>query len=404
MTKGTKSSSAATAEHRASFEALERAVKEVHALLGKDVLRTYNQQPDITVYPTDFAELNKATNIGGIPMGKIIEVFGKFSSGKTSLSWQLATALIRATRKKALFLDYEGATSKPYLQKLGVPVEDVYFGLPEQASLEDGFKIIDILVPTGAFCCVIVDSLAAMVPKAEYDSVTAKGLEGQDGPIKAKIMHRAMRRYSPFFRKYNTTMFFINHVNAKIQMGGPMVHLGEKEETPGGNAVKFYSDMRLNLIPTTYVTVPTPSAKDPKKKKNVKVGHNVTVRFVKNRVGEPFGEAELTLRKGHGFDVATSVIKRGIAEGVIVKKSSGAHYLKDDEKIQAPSYDRFWNLVISNPQLMQDILDKLNGKAVTYKAVDMTAAERELTTEELGLTDKDVIEDESTGPASELEI
>jgi recombination protein RecA len=345
----------------------------------------------VEVYPSDFYEFNQASSIGGTPMGKVIEVFGPFSSGKTTLAWQLASSLQKQTKKKILFLDYECATSKPYLKKLGLNVDEIVFGIPDMASLEDGFLIIDKLVPTGAFCCVIVDSLAAMVPKAEAESIDEKGLAGNDGPLKAKIMHRAMRRYNPFFKKFNTVLFFINHMTDKVQMGG-FAPVGDKETTPGGHAVEFYSDIRIQLKPQDFVVKQIQSEKDPKKKVNAKVGRNIQVYFKKNKVGEPFGTANMTLRNGHGFDIATSAIKRAIAEGIIVKKPTGAHVLKDDEKIQASSYDKFWNLVTANPQLLQDILEKLSGKQVQFKAVDLSKAEADLTAEELGISSADIVD------------
>jgi recombination protein RecA len=381
---------------KATKESLAKAIAECKELLGKDVIRTYEQHADVEIIPTDFYEFNLASSIGGFPMGKIIELYGEFSSGKTSLAWQIGASLQKRTKKKILFLDYEGATSKPYLKKLGVNVEEVIFGLPEQASLEDGFTIIDKLVPTGAFCCVIIDSLAAMVPKSELKSFEEKGLEGADLALKAKIMHKAMRIYSPFCREHNTSFIFINHVMQKISMQKSfMATLGDQEETPGGKALKFYADLRIQLKPMDFVNKQVQSERDPKKKVNVKIGRNVKLKFIKNRVGEPFGEATMTLRNGHGFDIATSAIKRGVAEGIIVKDKGGMHYLKDDKKIQASSYDRFWNLVVSNPQLLKDILDKLDGVEVKFSEVDLSAANRDLSAKELDVNeDEEAVEDE----------
>jgi recombination protein RecA len=372
---------------------LEKAIAETKALLGKDVIRTYAQHADIEVIPTNFYEFNQASSIGGVPVGRVIEIFGDFSSGKTTISWQIAAAMQKYTKKKILFLDYEGSTSKEYLKKLGVNVDEIIFGLPEQASLEDGFTIIDKLVPTEAFCCVIIDSLAAMVPKSELDSIEEKGLEGADLALKAKIMHKAMRKYNPFMRKYKTTLFFINHVMQKINLQASfMARGGDQEETPGGKAVKFFSDMRIQLKPMDFVVKQVQSDRDTKKKMNVKIGRNVSIYFLKNKVGEPFGKATMTLRNGHGFDVATSAIKRALAEGIIVKKGVGVHALKDDETIQAPSYDKFWNLVMANPTLLQGILDKLDGKQVKFKPVDLSTNDRDLSAKELGVEE----EEEST--------
>jgi recombination protein RecA len=381
---------------KATKESLQRAIAECQELLGKDVVRTYSQFTDVEIIPTDFHEFNQASSLGGFPMGKIVEIFGEFSSGKTSLSWQLGASLQKRTKKKILFLDYEGATSKPYLKKLGVNVEEVIFGLPEQASLEDGFTLVNKLVPTGAFCCVIVDSLAAMVPKSELTSIEEKGLEGADLALKAKIMHKAMRFYSPFCKKHNTSLIFINHVMQKINLQASfMAKMGDQEETPGGKALKFYADLRIQLKPMDYVVKQVQSERDPKKKVNVKIGRNVKLKFIKNRVGEPFGEATMTLRNGRGFDVVTSAIKRGLAEGIIIKKGAGVHALKDDEKIQASSYDRFWNLVVANPDLLQGILAKLDGVEYNVTGVDMSVAERDLSAKELDVAEEEVVDESS---------
>ena len=252
---------------KANTESLAKAIAECKELLGKDVIRTYAQHADVEIIPTDFYEFNQASSIGGFPLGKIVELYGEFSSGKTSLAWQLGASLQKRTKKKILFLDYEGATSKPYLKKLGVNIEEVLFGLPENASLEDGFTIINKLVRTGAFCCVIIDSLAAMVPKSELTSIEEKGLEGADLALKAKILHKAMRYYSPFMREHNTSLIFINHVMQKINLQASfMAKLGDQEETPGGKALKFYADLRIQLKPLDFVVKQVPSDKDPKKK------------------------------------------------------------------------------------------------------------------------------------------
>jgi len=389
-----------------SNEALDRltsVLAEVRAEYGKDTVRTFSQQPDVAVIPTDFYEFNQASSIGGFPLGKLIEISGQESSGKTTLAWQLASQVQRETKKKILFLDFEFATSREYLKKLNVPVDEVIFTLPDDGSLESGFTIMHKFLKTGAFCCAIVDSLAAMVPKSELDSVEENGLESNQMMVKAKALSRALRVMGPDFRKSGATVIFINHTMAKPQTGGFVV-LGEPEETPGGKALKFHCDLRISLKPMGYVLQQVPSEKDPKKKVNLKIGREVKLKFLKNRVGCPYGEAVMTLRNNKGFDIVTSVIKRAVAEGIVVAEGKGTHFLKEDKSVKASSYNSFWNLLTLNPTLTQNILAKLNGKAVKFSATDydMTAGERAITASDLGITEE--AENEGLGEVSEEEV
>lgn len=374
---------------------LNDALAEVKAEYGKDTVRTFDQQVEAEIIPSDFHEFNLATKLGGVPMGKIIEISGPESSGKTTLAWQLLSQVAKVTKKKILFLDYEMATSKDYLRKLGVPVEEVIFALPEDASLEDGMEIMKKLLTTGAFCGAIVDSLATMVPKAELESVEEKGLEGNDMMLKAKVLSKSLRVYGPDFRKSGAVVMFINHLISKVQKGPAFMSLGDPEDTPGGRALKHHCDLRISLKPQGYILQQVASEKDPRKKVNVKIGREVRLKFLKNRVGEPFGEGTLTLRNGRGFDIITSAIKRGIADGIIVAEKGGEHYLKDDKAIKASSYLNFWNLLCINPKLTQSIIAKLNGKAVKFDAkdVDLSVADKALKASDVGVSEE---EDEFT--------
>jgi hypothetical protein len=267
-------------------------------------------------------------------------------------------------------------------------VEDVVWALPEDSSLEDGFDILRKLLPTGAFCGAIVDSVAMMVPKAEAASVEEKGLEGNDMMLKAKVLTKALRNYGPIFRKSGAVVIFINHLMSKVQQG-PFAPIGDPEETPGGRAFKHNCDIRLTLKPMNYVLKQVASDADPKKKVNVKIGRDIKLKFIKNRVGEPFGEGVMTLRNGKGFDIITSAIKRAIAEGIVSKESGGEHKVKDDPSIHASSYDKFWTLFAVNPKLVQVLLAKLNGVAVKYDAGEFDLAEREVTAGEIGASEED---------------
>ncbi|VVB50693.1 Protein RecA [uncultured archaeon] len=386
--------------------ALREAINELTALHGKNAVRTFDQMPECVIYPTDFYEFNQASNCGGFPMGKLIEISGPPSSGKTTLAWQILAQIARITGKKILLMDNEESTSKTYLIALGVPVEQIYIPELEEHTVEMNFEFMEKLLATGAFCGCILDSVAVMTTKAELESVDEKGLEGNDMMLKAKLLTKALRVKGPDLRATGASIIFINHIMSKPQ-SGPYVNLGDPEETPGGNAFKHHCDMRIYLKPLDYVTKQVASDKDPKKKVNVKIGRNVRLKFIKNRVGEPFGEATMTLRNGKGFDVITSAIKRGIDSGVVVRESKGEHRLKDDPTIKASSYNNFWNLFAVNPKLLQVLLSKLNGKAVKYdpSEFDLTVESRDVTASEIGASEEDVVEvAPKTGSFSKDEI
>lgn len=380
---------------------LEQRLAEVRSKYGKKIIQTINQKSDCVVVPTDIYEFDKASEIGGFPLGKIIEIAGPPSSGKTTLAWQLAAAVQRKTNKKILFFDYEQAASKEWLKKLGVPLDHVLFALPEEAegsllSLEDGFEIMNKLLPGGDFCAVIWDSVAASNPKGLLNSVDEKGLEGRDVALTAAALTKGLAVYGPTYRKSMTTILFINHVRANLaNMANPfMAKFADKESTPGGYAFKHHADMRIDLDPMDYIKKNAVNSDG--KKIQVKIGQNVKIKFVKNRIGEPFGEDILVMRKGIGFDVISSTIKRAVANGVVIRKSTGPTYLKDDENVKAPSYEGFWNLVYANPTLLEALKSKLSGKEAKINNIDLTAATRELSIKELTGDDSIIDESESS--------
>lgn len=385
---------------------LNKAIMEVKSQYGKGTIQTFEEKKDIEVIPTDIYEFDTASNIGGLPIGKIIEIAGPPSSGKTTLSWQILASIQRKTKKKILFLDYEQAADKPWLQKLNVPVEDVLFILPEEAengllSIEDGFEIMNKLLPSGAFCGVIWDSVAASNPKGLLTSVEDKGLEGRDIALTAAALTKGLAVYGPIYRKSLTNIIFVNHVRANLDnIANPfLAKFSDKEKTPGGNAFKHHADMRISLKPMDYVTKQVTNSEG--KKVQMKIGQNIKIKFIKNRVGDPFGEEIILMRKGIGFDLVSSTIKRGIASGLIVRKTSGICYLKDDESFKAPSYESFWNLVAANPKFLNQLQAKLSGTAVVFdKGIDFGAAERDLNEAEVGEVIKD---DEETQVSESLE-
>lgn len=374
-----------------NLDKLNDAVAKLKAAYGKNNILSFDEKVDAEIIPLEFYELNQALKMGGIPLGKLIEIFGIESSGKSTLAWMIVSQLSKATGKKILFIDAEMATSREYLKKIGVPVENVIFALPENGTLEDAFEMIKSLLETGAFCGCVVDSIAALVPANEYNSVIEDGLAADGVMQKAKSLTKALRVFGPAFRKSGAVVLLINHTMAEIKAGPAFLSFNSTPKTPGGNAFHHAMDLRLELKPLDFVTQQMPSEKDPKKKVNVKIGRNIRIKVVKSRVSEPFGECTLTLRNGKGFDIITSVIKRGLAEGVIVNSKGGEHFIKDDPAIKASSYLNFWNLFAVNPKLTQNVLARLSGKAVKFdtKELNMSAIESGIKASDLGISEEE---------------
>jgi recombination protein RecA len=396
---------------------LDKRILAVKAKYGKKVVQTTNEVVEDTIIPTDIYEFDKASEVGGCPLGKIIEMAGPPSSGKTTLSWQLAGILAKKTGKKILHFDWEMNFSKKWVTKLGVPLDKIILALPEQASktkdesekknllsIEDGFNIMDMLLESQEFCAVIWDSVAASNPAALLNSVDVKGLDGKDVALKALALDKCLSVCAPFYRKWMTTVFFINHKRANMEnMANPfLAKFADKEKTPGGMAFKHHADMRIDLVGTDFIKKQATNSAG--KSIKVKIGQNVKIKFIKNRVGDPFGEETLVMRKGIGFDIVSSIIKKAVANGIIVRLAKGPTYLKDDENIKAPSYEGFWNLVYANPQLVEKIKAKLGGGDHIIGNIDLTAGTRELTVKELIGEDKLESDDDSEAPNNEVPI
>jgi hypothetical protein len=267
-------------------------------------------------------------------------------------------------------------------------------------SIEDGFEIMNKLLPTGAFCAVIWDSVAASNPKELINKVEENGLDGRHIALTAAALTTGLAVYAPGYRKSSATIFFINHKRVNLaNIANPfMAKFGDKESTPGGTAFKHHADLRIDLKPMDYITRLAPNSLG--KRVQIKIGQNIKIKFVKNRVGDPYGENVLVFRKGIGFDVVSSVIKRAIDNGVVIRKSTGPCHLASDPNITAPSYEGFWNLVHANPNLLESLKGQVSGGAYIPKLsgqVDLTAATRELTVKELVGSDspeEDVVEED----------
>jgi len=288
------------------------------------------------VISTGSIALDSALGIGGLPKGRIVEIYGPESSGKTTI----AIHVIAEAQKKGgmcAIIDAEHAFDSSYAQKLGVNVESLLISQPDYG--EQALEIADRLILSGALDVVVIDSVAALVPKSE--------LEGEMGDSKmglhARLMSQALRKLTATIAKTNTICIFINQLREKIG-----VMFGNPETTTGGNALKFYASVRLDIRRTQQV-----------KDGDEAIGNHVKVKVVKNKVAPPFRAAEFDIIFGEGISKAGEIIDMGTELGIINK--SGSWYSYNDDKL-GQGRESVKQLMLDNPELAADIEAKIREK------------------------------------------
>ncbi len=291
-------------------KAVDMAIAQIERQFGKgSIMKLGNADiPSIPVIPTGSLALDGALGVGGIPRGRVIEIFGPESSGKTTLALHIVSEA-QKLGGIAAFIDAEHALDIIYAKKLGVHTDDLLVSQPD--SGEQALDIAELLVRSGALDVLVIDSVAALVPRAE--------IEGEMGDIQvglqARLMSKALRKLTSSVSKSLTSMIFINQIRMKIG-----VMFGNPETTTGGNALKFYSSVRIDI----------------RRIGNIKDGENVIgsktrVRVVKNKIAPPFREAQFDIMYGHGISKEGDLLDIGVAAGVIDK--SGAWYSYEKERI-----------------------------------------------------------------------
>lgn len=324
-------STAMTDEKR---KALEAAMGQIEKTFGKGSIMKLNgdvqKMPSIS---TGSIKVDHALGIGGLPKGRIIEIYGPESSGKTTLTLQVAAECQKAGGVVA-FVDAEHALDPSYAQKLGVNVEELLVSQPDTG--EQALEIVDMLTRSGAVDLIIVDSVAALVPKAEIEGEMGDSHMG----LQARLMSQALRKITGKVKDTNTTVIFINQLRMKIG-----VMFGNPETTTGGNALKFYASVRIDIRGTTAV-----------KEGDVQIGKTVKIKIIKNKVSPPFKEAEVNLLFGSGIDKYGEIIDFAVEQGLLTK--SGAWYGKPNvgNLAQGKANMRIW--LIQN-QEESDALEKL---------------------------------------------
>ena len=320
-------------------KALEASIANIEKRFGKGAIMPLRAAESIKVevIPTGSLALDIATGIGGIPRGRIIEVFGVESSGKTTLALHVI-AHAQKMGGVAVFIDAEHALDPKYAKRLGVDVENLYISQPDYG--EQALEIAESLINSGAVDVIVVDSVAALVPKDELEGDMGETQVGKQ----ARLMSQALRKLKGIVHKSNTALIFINQIREKIG-----VMFGSPETTPGGRALKFFSDMRLEVRRTGDI-----------KEGNEKVGYRVKVKVVKNKLAPPFQEAEFDMLYGEGICKLCDLIDVATEKGVLTK--SGSWYSYGELRL-GQGREQVKKYLKENPELVEEIERKVREVA-----------------------------------------
>ena len=331
---------------------LDITTAEIEKRFGKGSIMKYGDLgPDLEVeaIPTGALSLDAALGIGGVPRGRIIEIYGPESSGKTTLSLEIL-AEAQALGGVVAFIDAEHALDPSYAARIGVDIDEVLISQPDTG--EQALEICDMLVRSGAIDVVVVDSVAALVPKAEIEGEIGDSTVG----LQARLMSQALRKLAGSLSKSKTTCIFINQLREKIG-----VMFGNPETTPGGRALKFLSSVRLDIRRIEAI-----------KKDSELIGNRVRVKVVKNKVAPPFKQAEFDIMYGTGISKEGTVLDMAVDLGICQK--SGAWYTYGEERL-GQGRDSVKNYLSENPDLLQELTDKVRH-AIGLDVKQDTSTER----------------------------
>ena len=327
-------------------KALAAALGQIEKQFGKgSVMRLGDAAAvwDIEAVSTGSIGLDIALGVGGLPRGRVVEVYGPGASGKTTLTLQVVAEVQRAGGTAA-FVDAEHALDPSYAEKLGVNVNDLLVSQPDTG--EQALEITDMLVRSGAVDLVVIDSVAALTPKAEIEGEMGDAHVG----LQARLMSQALRKLTGNIKRSNTMVIFINQIRMKIG-----VMFGNPETTTGGNALKFYASVRLDIRRIGAI-----------KNGEEVVGNMTRVKVVKNKVAPPFREAEFEIMYGHGISREGEIIELGSLNGIVEK--SGSWYSYKGERI-GQGKDNTREFLKNNKALAREIEDQVRAKLMPIKAV-----------------------------------
>jgi recombination protein RecA len=339
-------------------KALDSAISQIEKDHGKGALMKLgagSAYPDIESISTGSLTLDTALGIGGLPKGRVVEIYGPESSGKTTMALQVI-AQAQKQGGTAAFIDAEHALDPKYAENLGVNIDELLLSQPD--SGEQALEIADTLVRSGAISTLVIDSVAALTPKAEIDGDMGDSHMG----LQARLMSQALRKLTANIKKSNTLLIFINQIRMKIG-----VMFGSPETTTGGNALKFYSSVRMDIRRVGAI-----------KQGDEIIGNETRVKVVKNKVAPPFKIAEFDIYYGQGVSKESELIDLGVKHNIVDK--AGAWYSYGSERIgQGKENSRIF--LKDNPDIAKDIEDKIiaatTGKEVTKEDNKSDAKESE---------------------------
>ena len=317
-------------------KALAAALSQIEKQFGKGSIMRMgdgNVERDIQTVSTGSLGLDIALGLGGLPRGRVVEIYGPESSGKTTLTLQII-AEMQKIGGTAAFIDAEHALDVGYAEKLGVNIDNLLISQPDTG--EQALEITDMLVRSGGVDVVVIDSVAALTPKAEIEGEMGDQLPG----LQARLMSQALRTLTANIKRTNTLVIFINQIRMKIG-----VMFGSPETTTGGNALKFYSSVRMDIRRTGTI-----------KRGDEVVGSETRVKVVKNKVAPPFKEAHFDILYGEGISREGEIIDLGVAHKIVDK--SGAWYAYSGDKI-GQGKDNSREFLRNNPALAREIENKV---------------------------------------------
>lgn len=324
-------------------KALSAALSQIDKQFGKGAvmrLGDHNAIKDIEVYSTGSLGLDLALGVGGLPRGRVVEIYGPESSGKTTLTLH-AIASCQAAGGTAAFIDAEHALDPGYAHKLGVDLENLLISQPDTG--EQALEIADMLVRSGAVDLIVIDSVAALTPKAEIEGDMGDSHVG----LQARLMSQALRKLTANISRTNTLVIFINQIRMKIG-----VMYGSPETTTGGNALKFYASVRLDIRRIGAI-----------KKSDEVVGNDTRVKVVKNKVAPPFREAEFAIYYGEGISRLSELVDLGVKFDIVEK--SGAWYSYQGERI-GQGKDNARQYLKEHPELAANIEQRIRAAAAGH--------------------------------------
>ena len=325
-------------------KALEEALKSIEKAYGKGSVMRLGERPhvDVDVIPSGSILLDQALGVGGVPRGRIVEIYGPESSGKTTLALE---AIAEAQKKggRAAFVDAEHAIDPEYAAKLGVDINELILSQPD--SGEQALEIVEMLASSGAIDIIVVDSVAALVPQAELDGVMSDNQVG----LQARLMSKGMRKIAGVLNRTNTVVIFINQLREKVG-----VIYGNPETTTGGRALKFYASIRLDIRRAEALKAGTQI-----------IGNSVKIKVVKNKVAPPFKSCVIDMIYGEGISKTAEILDVGEQLGIFEK--SGSWYILNGNKI-GNGRDACKQYLLDHPeeaaQLEAKIRAGINGEAL----------------------------------------